>query len=132
MAKYRKLGRKTDHRLAMLRNMTQSALKSGRIITTETRAKELRRQIDKMITLAKKGDLHSRRQTSSYIYDKNVVHQLFHAAPKIYDKRNSGYTRMYKIGPRRGDAAPMVVLEIIDGGIYSIEKDNEAVKESKK
>ena len=110
---YRKLGRPTDQRRAMLRNLVTSFLKYGKIETTETRAKETKRLAEKMITLAKKGDLHSRRQVLSYVTEKEVVENLFaNVAPK-YAERNGGYTRIYKMGPRRGDAAELVVLELV-------------------
>lgn len=110
---YRKLGRPTDQRRAMLRNLVTSFLKYGKIETTETRAKETKRLAEKMITLAKKGDLHSRRQVLSFVTEKEVVENLFaNVAPK-YAERNGGYTRIYKMGPRRGDAAELVVLELV-------------------
>ncbi|AWZ49508.1 50S ribosomal protein L17 [Hathewaya limosa] len=113
MAGYRKLGRPTDQRRAMLRNLVTSLLKHGKIETTETRAKETRKLAEKMITLAKKGDLHSRRQVLSFVTETKVVDELFaNIAPK-YAERNGGYTRIYKVGPRRGDAAEVVVLELV-------------------
>lgn len=113
MAAYRKLGRKSAHRNMMLRNLTTSLLKNGRIETTETRAKEVRKFAEKMITLAKKGDLHSRRQTLAFINDETVVKSLFDEVASKYENRAGGYTRMYKLGPRRGDAAPMVLIELV-------------------
>lgn len=113
MAKYRKLGRVTAHRNLMLRNLVTSLLREGRIETTVTRAKETKRMAEKMITLGKRGDLHARRQAHSYILDEAVVNDLFtNIAPKYAD-RNGGYTRIIKIGPRRGDAAEMVYLELV-------------------
>ncbi|WP_142413424.1 50S ribosomal protein L17 [Hathewaya massiliensis] len=113
MAIQRKLGRPTDQRMAMLRNLVTSFLKHGKIETTETRAKETKRLAEKMITLAKKGDLHSRRQVLAFVTEKEVVENLFtNIAPK-YAERNGGYTRIYKVGPRRGDAAEVVVLELV-------------------
>lgn len=110
---YRKLGRPTDQRRAMLRNLVTSFLKHGKIETTETRAKETKRLAEKMITLAKKGDLHSRRQVLSFVTEKEVVDDLFtNIAPK-YAERNGGYARIYKMGPRRGDAAELVILELV-------------------
>ena len=103
MAGYRKLGRPTDQRKAMLRNLVTSFLKHGKIETTETRAKETRSLAEKMITLAKRGDLHARRQVLAFVTEEEVVKNLFdNIAPK-YAERNGGYTRMYKVGPRRGD-----------------------------
>ena len=110
MAGYRKLGRATDQRRAMLRSLVTSFLKHGRIETTETRAKETRRMAEKMITLAKRGDLHARRQVLAYVYEEEVVKTyLTNIAPK-YAERNGGYTRMIKKGPRRGDGAEIVIL----------------------
>lgn len=113
MAGYRKLGRATDHRKAMLRNLVTSFLKHGKIETTETRAKETRSLAEKMITLAKRGDLHARRQVLSFVTEEEVVKNLFdNIAPK-YAERNGGYTRIYKVGPRRGDGAEIVILELV-------------------
>lgn len=113
MAVQRKLGRPTDQRRAMLRNLVTSFLKNGKIETTEARAKETRRIAEKMITLAKAGDLHSRRQVLSFVTEEDVVTNLFdNIAPK-YTERNGGYTRIYKVGPRRGDAAEIVILELV-------------------
>ncbi|KNF08048.1 50S ribosomal protein L17 [Gottschalkia purinilytica] len=113
MAKLRKLGRPTDHRKAMLRNLVTSLLRNGKITTTETRAKEAKRMAEKMITLAKRGDLHARRQVLAYVYDETVVKNLFDEVAPKYAERNGGYTRILKMGPRRGDAAEMVILELL-------------------
>jgi large subunit ribosomal protein L17 len=113
MAGYRKLGRPTAHRNLMLRNLVTSLLKEGRIETTVTRAKEARRLAEKMITLAKRGDLHARRQVLSFVTDKEVVKVLFEEIAPKYQERNGGYTKIYKLGPRRGDAAPMALLELV-------------------
>ncbi|MFA5523662.1 MAG: 50S ribosomal protein L17 [Tissierellales bacterium] len=113
MAKLRKLGRPTDHRKAMLRNLVTSLLRNGKIETTETRAKETKRMAEKMITLAKRGDLHARRQVLAYVYDETVVKNLFDEIAPKYAERNGGYTRMLKLGPRRGDAAELVILELV-------------------
>ncbi|MDO5707178.1 MAG: 50S ribosomal protein L17 [Andreesenia angusta] len=113
MAKLRKLGRRTDHRSAMLRNQVTSLLKNGKIKTTETRAKETKRMAEKMITLAKKGDLHARRQVLAYVYDETVVKNLFEEIAPKYEDRNGGYTRILKMGPRKGDAAEIVILELV-------------------
>lgn len=113
MTTLRKLGRPTDHRNAMLRNQVTSLFQHGRIETTVTRAKETRRMAEKMITLAKKGDLHSRRQVLSYIYDKDVVHKLYEEIAPEYKERNGGYTRVLKVGPRRGDGAELAILELV-------------------
>ena len=113
MTKLRKLGRPTDHRKAMLRNLVTSLLRSGRIETTVTRAKETKRMADKMITLAKRGDLHARRQAMAYIYDEDVVKKLFDEIGPKYAERNGGYTRVLRVGPRRGDAAELAILELV-------------------
>ena len=95
----------------MLRNQVTDLLREGRITTTITRAKETRRMAEKMITLGKRGDLHARRQALAYIYDEDVVTELFdNIAPKDAE-RNGGYTRILKLGQRRGDTAEMVFLE---------------------
>ena len=113
MATLRKLGRKTDHRKALLRNQVTSLLRSGRIETTVAKAKESQRMAEKMITLAKRGDLHARRQALAYIYDEDVVTKLFEEIGPGYEDRNGGYTRVLKLGPRRGDAAEMAILELV-------------------
>ena len=113
MPGYRKLGRSSAHRKAMLRNLVTDLLREGRITTTVTRAKETRRMAEKMITLGKRGDLHARRQALAYIYDEDVVTDLFdNIAPK-YAERNGGYTRILKLGKRQGDAAEMAFLELV-------------------
>lgn len=113
MPGYRKLGRPTAHRKAMLRNLVTDLLREGRITTTVTRAKEARRQAEKMITLGKRGDLHARRQALAYIYDESVVTKLFEEIAPNYAERNGGYTRILKLGPRRGDCSEMVFLELV-------------------
>lgn len=115
MAGYRKLGRPTDQRKAMLRNLVTSFFKSedGKIITTETRAKEVRSLAEKMITLAKRGDLHARKQVLAYITEEEVVTKLFDTIAPKYADRNGGYTRIIKMGPRRGDAVEVVILELV-------------------
>ncbi|NLY08354.1 MAG: 50S ribosomal protein L17 [Tissierellia bacterium] len=113
MAWQRKLGRPTAHRKAMLRNQVTSLLREGRIETTITRAKETRRMAEKMITFGKKGDLASRRRALAYIYDEDVVTKLFAEIAPKYSERNGGYTRILKLGPRRGDAAEMAIVELV-------------------
>lgn len=110
---YRKLGRTSEHRRAMFRNMTTSLLSEGKIMTTEPKAKELKRIADKMITLGKRGDLHARRQAMSYLMDEGVVHLLFTEIAPRYAERQGGYTRVIKAGYRRGDAAPTAVIELV-------------------
>ncbi|MBE3585299.1 50S ribosomal protein L17 [Desulfofundulus thermocisternus] len=110
---YRKLGRNTGHRRAMLRNLVTSLFRNNRIQTTEPRAKEVKSIADKMVTLAKRGDLAARRQALAYIYDERVVRKLFNDVAPRYADRPGGYTRIIKVGYRRGDAAPMVILELV-------------------
>ncbi|MDR2132147.1 MAG: 50S ribosomal protein L17 [Clostridiales Family XIII bacterium] len=113
MPGYRKLGKPTAHRKAMLRNLVTDLLREGRISTTECRAKEAGRAAEKMITLGKRGDLHARRQALAYIYDETVVKKLFDDIAPKYAERNGGYTRVLKLGPRRGDSAETVFLELV-------------------
>ena len=98
----------------MLRSMTTSFLENGRIETTVTRAKEVRRLAEKMVTLGKANTLHTKRQALSYLTKRDVVVKLFDEIAPKYAERNGGYTRIIKIGPRRGDAAEMAVLEFVD------------------
>ena len=98
----------------MLRSMTTSFLENGRIETTVTRAKEVRKVAEKMVTLGKTNTLHTKRQALSYITKRDVVVKLFDEIAPKYAERNGGYTRIIKIGPRRGDAAEMAVLEFVD------------------
>jgi large subunit ribosomal protein L17 len=113
MAGYRKLGRPSDQRRAMLRNLVTSFLEHGKITTTGTRAKETQSIAEKMITLGKRGDLHARRQALAYITKEDVVKKLFEEIAPKYKERNGGYTRIMKVGPRRGDAVEVVVLELV-------------------
>lgn len=114
MAKLRKLGRRTDHRTAMLRNLVTSLFKGGRIKTTVTRAKESQKIADKCITLAKKNQLASNRALSSYIYDNEVAKKLVTEIAPLYKDRKGGYTRIIKMGPRRGDGAQLCILELVE------------------
>lgn len=109
----RKLNRTTSHRLAMFRNMVTSLLKHERIFTTIPRAKELRRWTDWMITLGKRGDLHARRQALAFVREKDTVHKLFTDLAPRYQNRMGGYTRILKVGFRRGDASPMCLIELM-------------------
>ena len=109
----RKLNRTTSHRLAMFRNMVTSLLNCERIYTTVPKAKEMRRWAEWMITLGKHGDLHSRRQALSVIREKKVVYKVFEELAQRYQNRAGGYTRIVKVGFRRGDASPMCLLELI-------------------
>ncbi len=114
MAGTRKLGRPTDHRIAMLRNLVTALLEHGKMETTVTRAKETRALAEKMITLAKKDTLHARRQALAFITKEDVVKKLFEEIAPKYAERNGGYTRIYKLGERRGDGAQMAILELVD------------------
>lgn len=132
----RKLGRTTDTRLALLRNLTTDVIVHERIETTEEKAKELRSTVDKMITLAKRGDLHARRQAAEFLYKKKVLDgeligannnltneerteaqstldKLFGELAERYEDRQGGYTRVLKLGPRRGDGAKMAIIELV-------------------
>ncbi|MGI6212505.1 MAG: 50S ribosomal protein L17 [Anaerovoracaceae bacterium] len=113
MPGYRKLGRPSAHRKSMLRNLVTDLFREERISTTNMRAKEARRVAEKMITLAKRGDLAARRQVLSYVYDESVVTKLFEEIAPRYAERNGGYTRILKLGPRRGDNAEVVFLELV-------------------
>ncbi|MFY9174101.1 MAG: 50S ribosomal protein L17 [Peptococcia bacterium] len=110
---YRKLGRNSGQRRALLRGITTSLLKHGRIETTEARAKELRSIVEKMISLGKQGDLHARRQAAAFLLEEDVVTDLFENIAKKYSDRQGGYTRIMKTGNRRGDAAQMVIIELV-------------------
>jgi len=110
---YRKLGRNSAHRNGMLRNLVTDLFRYGRIQTTDCRAKEARREAEKLITIAKKGDLAARRQALAYIKDEDVVSKLFTEIAPKYAERHGGYTRILKLGPRRGDVAESVFLELV-------------------
>lgn len=110
----KRLGRTTSHREAMLRNMVTSLLEHERIVTTTPKAKEVRRLADRMITLAKRGDLHARRQALAVIRSKKVVAKLFDELKDDYLDRNGGYTRIIKTGNRVGDAAAMAIIELVN------------------
>jgi large subunit ribosomal protein L17 len=109
----RKLNRTSSHRMAMFRNMVTSLLQHERIYTTLPKAKELRRWADWMVTLGKRGDLHARRQALAIIREKQVVYKVFDELGPRYQNRNGGYSRIVKVGYRRGDAAPMCILELV-------------------
>lgn len=108
-----KLNRTTSHRQAMFRNMVTSLFKHDRIRTTDVKAKELRRWADQIITLAKRGDLHARRQVMAIVREKDVVHKLFENAAARFGELNGGYTRIIKLGRRPGDAAPVSMIELV-------------------
>ncbi|MBE6041859.1 MAG: 50S ribosomal protein L17, partial [Clostridiales bacterium] len=109
----KKLGRNSAHRKSMLRNLVTDLFREGRITTTDMRAKEAGRQAEKLITIAKKGDLHARRQVLEYVFDEDVVTKLFDEIAPKYQERNGGYTRTLKLGPRQGDNAEVVYLELV-------------------
>jgi len=109
----RKLGRNSSHREAMFRNMVTSLFEHERIVTTTEKAKELGPIAEKMITLAKRGDLHARRQAYSYIRSQEIVAKLFDEIGGMFADRNGGYTRIIKTGVRQGDAASMAIIELV-------------------
>jgi large subunit ribosomal protein L17 len=122
LKKKKHFSRTYSHRKAMFRNMVTSLLEHERITTTDPKAKELRRHVDNMITLAKKGDLASRRRALGYIQSKAVVAKLFDALAARYKERSGGYTRIYKLGPRVGDNAPMAVIELVERDLAAAPK----------
>lgn len=115
----RKLGRTTDARMALLRNLAGQLIIHERIETTEAKAKELKKVVDKMITLGKRGDLNARRQAAAFLYnqeasdDQNVIQKLFDEIATRYEDRQGGYTRVLKLGPRQGDGAKMAIIELV-------------------
>jgi large subunit ribosomal protein L17 len=110
----RRLGRTTSHREAMFRNLVTSFLNHEKITTTDAKAKEIRSVAEKMITLGKRGDLHSLRLAASYIREKSVVTKLFSTIAPRYKDRAGGYTRIVKLGIRQGDAAPVSLIELVE------------------
>lgn len=126
-----KLNMTSSHRDAMFRNMATSLFKYGRIKTTDVRARELRRWADHLITLAKRGDLHALRQVLSVLREKDVVHKLFKEAGQRYADTNSGYTRLTKLGPRKGDAADLSLVELIGQPLAALEDEKKTAKEKK-
>ena len=136
MAGYRRLGRRSDQRKALLRDLVTDLIINDRIVTTEAKAKEVQKLADKMVTLGKRGDLHARRQAAEIVRFENVVtteavdtkkkgkkeevvktqnalQKLFDEIAPSFKDRNGGYTRIYKLGPRRGDAAPMAIIVFV-------------------
>ena len=112
---YRKLGRDNQHRRSMLATLTKQVVNNESITTTETRAKEVRKFVDKMITYGKKGDLVSRRKALAFLHnDKKTVDKIFNDLAKRYEKRNGGYTQILKLTERRGDDALMVILKLVE------------------
>lgn len=124
---YRKLGRTSSQRKALLRDLTTDLIINERIVTTEARAKEIRSTVEKMITLGKRGDLHARRQAAAFVRNEvadvreegegivveTALQKLFNGLASRYNERQGGYTRILKTEPRRGDAAPMVIIELV-------------------
>ena len=123
-AAHRKLGRTTSHRTAMFANMAASLIKHEQITTTLPKAKELRPFVEKLVTLAKKGDLHARRQAISQVRDVPQVGKLFETLGPRYAERNGGYIRIMKAGFRHGDNAPMAVIEFVDRDVEAKGKDS--------
>ena len=110
---FKTLGKPADQRKALLRALTTEVIRHGRIKTTLVRAKAVRKHVDHIIELGKRGDLHSRRQAMAWVYDKQLVHALFEAAPDRYGDQNGGYTRVLRTIPRQGDNAKMAVIELV-------------------
>ena len=109
----KKLGRNSSHRKAMFRNMVTSLFKNEQLETTDAKAKELRPVAEKMITLAKRGDLHARRQALSYMMDKTITHKMFEELKDRYLDRQGGYVRIIKKGNRKGDGAPVSIIQLL-------------------
>uniref|UniRef100_A0A7S3P3S4 Large ribosomal subunit protein bL17c n=1 Tax=Amphora coffeiformis TaxID=265554 RepID=A0A7S3P3S4_9STRA len=110
---FKTLGKPADQRKALLRALTTEVIRHGRIKTTLVRAKAVRKHVDHIIELGKRGDLHARRQAMAWVYDKQLVHALFEAAPDRYGDQNGGYTRVLRTVPRQGDNAKMAVIELV-------------------
>ncbi len=127
-----KLGRTSSHRKAMFRNMVTSFLRYEKIETTDTKAKELRRIAEKMITLGKRGDLHARRQALAYVRDRDVVEKLFEQISSRFKERKGGYTRIVKTGFRVGDNAPMALIEMVGDEKEKAQKAKKASKGKQK
>jgi large subunit ribosomal protein L17 len=111
--RFKKLGKPADQRKALLRTLTTEVIRHGRIKTTLVRARAVRKHVDHMIELGKRGDLHARRQAMGWIYDKQLVHSLFEAAPDRYSDRNGGYCRVLRTVARQGDNAKMAIIELV-------------------
>ena len=106
------LGRPADQRKAVLRSLTTALLKNDKIVTTEAKAKAVRPVVEELITLAKRGDLHARRQVAGYVYEKEVVKRLFDEVAPRFAQNNGGYSRIVKTAPRQGDGAPMAIISL--------------------
>src|SRR5688572_29635338 len=109
-----RMGGSAAHEKAILRNLSRQIIEHGRIVTTEAKAKRVRPFVEKLITKARKGDLHNRRQVLSELQDRAIVHHLFANVASACSERPGGYTRILKLGQRRGDATPMAIIELVD------------------
>jgi large subunit ribosomal protein L17 len=127
-----KLGRRSDHRLAMFRNLLTSLFRHERVLTTEAKAKAIRATADEMVTLAKRENLHARRQVLTMVNDTVVVGRLFDTIAARFADRHGGYTRIIRVGPRPGDAAPMVYLELVDRAETPADGDKDKGKGKRK
>ena len=130
---YRKLGVDNKHRRSMLATLTKQVVNNESITTTETRAKEVRKSVDKMITYGKKGDLNSRRKALAFLHnDVETVNKIFNDLAKRYEKRNGGYTQILKLSERRGDNALTVILRLVEEAKKEVKEEKPAKKETKK
>src|SRR5215204_5789149 len=127
----RQLSRNSSHRWALMRNLITALLREEKIKTTDPKAKELRRWIDRVITLGKRGDLHARRQAAAIIFDKTVVKKLFDTIGPRFKDRPGGFTRIIKLGVRHGDAAQMALIELV-GGETSAESSSTGAKKGRR
>jgi large subunit ribosomal protein L17 len=109
----RRLGGSSSHQKSILTNLAKALIENERLETTQAKAKEMQPMVDKLVGLAKRGDLHARRQALAIIHDRDVVHKLFEEIGPRYEDRDGGYSRVVKTGPRKGDAAPMAVIEFV-------------------
>jgi len=127
----RQLSRNSSHRWALMRNLITALLREEKIKTTDPKAKELRRWVDRVITLGKRGDLHARRQAAAIIFDKTVVKKLFDTIGPRFKDRPGGFTRIIKLGIRHGDAAQMALIELV-GGETSAESSSSGAKKGRR
>jgi len=111
--KGKRLGGSASHQKAMMSNLVKALIEHERLETTQTRAKEVQPLVEKLVSMAKRGDLHARRRALSIIHDRDVVHKLFDEIGPRYEDRDGGYSRVVKTGPRKGDAAPMAIIEFV-------------------
>ena len=130
----RKLNRKTNHRIALLKNLSKSLIEHEQITTTLPKAKDLRPFVEKLLTIGKKKDLNSRRRLFSYLRDENLVKKIIETLSPRYSNRNGGYTKIFKSGFRTGDSAPMAVIELVERDIEAkglADKERKAQQEEK-